>query len=312
MDTEDLTPSYTMVEDDGSVHTDLAERISQYNWDPGTGGAVTALFPVDWTGNDGDLVTLREDGSLALDRDGMFELPEPFDRAVPPTMITTTTGMAALTPDHPANRTLESSFRTLNLPVPEVIHALSAREAALGGDGSTIRSFTSDVLGWWSGWNEPVSTALLGNWADPLFNQGRLTPEALNRLRSEARVIHGQLQPVWHHKVNRSRLLLLDTPLGDGLTLYDLVPGQAADTGVEACFDDPRLTEILEALSPAERAVTLALAAPGVATWAEAARAAGATDPKLQGERVRRKVKRLAALITNHSPEAGAITESGR
>lgn len=309
---EDLTPSYTMVEDDGSVHTDLAERISQFNWDPGTGGMVMALFPVDWTGNEGDLVTLRADGSIALDRDGMFELPEPFDRAVPPTMITTTTGMAALKPDHPANQTIESSFRALNIPVPEVIQALSAREAALGGDGSAIHSFTSDVLGMWSGWNEPVSTALLGNWADPLYSQGRLAPDDLNRLRSEARVIHRQLQPVWRRKVNRSRLLLLDTPLGDGLTLYDLVAGEAADAGVDTCFEDPRLIEILNALSPAELKVTLALASPGVTNWPEAAMAAGAAEPKLQGERVRRKVKRLAALITNHSPEAGAITGSGR
>ncbi|MGI5142606.1 MULTISPECIES: hypothetical protein [unclassified Streptomyces] len=165
----------------------------------------------------------------------------------------------------------------------------------------------------WSGWNEPVSTALLGNWADPLYHQGRLTLDDLNKLRSEASVIHRQLTPVWRRKINRSRLLLLDTPLGDGLTLYDLVPGQAdADTGVEPGFEDPRLTEILEALSPAERAVALALADPGVTTWAEAAVAAGATQPELQGERVRRKVKRLAARSTDRSPAAEAITGSSR
>ena len=45
MATDDPTPSYTMVEDDGSVHTDLAERISHFNCAPDTGAAVTALFP---------------------------------------------------------------------------------------------------------------------------------------------------------------------------------------------------------------------------------------------------------------------------
>ncbi|MGW5285301.1 hypothetical protein ACWERI_38720 [Streptomyces collinus] len=180
MATEDPTPtpSYTMVVDDDSIHTDLAERISQFNWDSRIGAAITALFPAHWSGNTGDTVTLREDGSVALDVDGTFELPEPFDRVASPMMITTT-GMAVLEAGHPANRTIESGFRALNIPVPDVIQALSAREAALAGDGSTIRSFRSEVMGLWSGWNEPVSTALLGNWADPLYDHGHLTPDAL-------------------------------------------------------------------------------------------------------------------------------------
>ncbi len=33
MATEDATPSYTMVEDDCSVRNDLAERISQFNYE---------------------------------------------------------------------------------------------------------------------------------------------------------------------------------------------------------------------------------------------------------------------------------------
>ncbi|MGS2585882.1 hypothetical protein [Streptomyces hebeiensis] len=282
MATEDPTPSYTMVEDDCSVQNDLAERISQFNYESDTGVAVMALFPAQWSGSAGDTVTLRGDGSIALDMDGTFDLPE-------------------------------SGFRALNIPVPEVIQALSAREAALVGDGPTIHSFTSEVLGRWSGWNEPVSTALLGDWADPLYDQGHLTPEALDKLRSEASVIHRQLTPVWRRKVNQSRLLLLDTPLGDGLTLYDLVCGQAAvDPGFEAGFEDSRLTEILKALSPAERAVTLALGARGVTTWAEAAMAAGAADPERQGEKVRRKVKGLAGRITGSSTGAEAATVSGR
>ncbi|MYR92353.1 MULTISPECIES: hypothetical protein [unclassified Streptomyces] len=314
MPTDDPTPTYSMVEDDSSVHTDLAERISQFNYAPDTGAAVTALFPASWNENAGDLVTLREDGSLVLDLDDAFGLPEPFDRVAPPMMITTTTGMAVLKADHPANQTIESGFRSLNIPVPDVIQALGAREAALAGDTSTIRSFRSDVLGMWKGWDESISTALLGNWADTLYDQGRLTLDALSRLKSEASVINKQLTPVWRRKLNHARLLLLDTPLGDGLSLYDLVPGQAAaDLGVEAGFDDPRLAEIMQALSPAERAVTLALAAGGVTTWAEAAMAAGATQPKYAGEQVRRKVKRLAARITGRSPATTEATSgSGR
>jgi hypothetical protein len=313
MATEDPTPSYSMVEDDGSVHTDLAERISQFNYESHTGAVVTALFPAHWSGSAGDTVTLREDGSIALDVDGTFDLPEPFDRVAPPMLITTTTGMAVLKADHPANQTIESALQSLNIPVPEVIQALSAREAALAGDGPMIHSFTSEVLGRWSGWNEPVSTALLGDWAAPLYDRGHLTPEALDKLRSEASVIHRQLTPVWRRKTGQARWLLLDTPLGDGLTLYDLACGQAAaDPGLETGFEDPRLTEILKALSPDERAVTLALANHGVTTWAEAAMAAGAAEPKLRGEQVRRKVKRLAARITGSSTAAEATTVSER
>lgn len=313
MATEDTTPTYTMVGDDGSVHTHLAERISQFNYFSNHGAAVTALFPAHWSENTGDTVTLHEDGSVTLDLDGTFELPEPFDRVAPPMMITTTTGMAVLKADHPANQTIASGFRALNIPVPDVIQALSARDAALAGDGSTIGSFTSDVLGRWSGWNEPVSTALLGNWADSLFDQGRLTPDALIKLTAEAKAIHRQDTPVWRRKAGKDRLLLLDTPLGDGLTLYDLIPAQTADdSGLEAVLANPRLAAILEALSPTERAVMLALGTPGVVTWAEAAMAAGAAEPESQGERVRRKVKRLAARITGHSSQACADTVSGR
>jgi hypothetical protein len=35
----------------------------------------------------------------------------------------------------------------------------------------------TQALGRWSGRSEPVSTALLGNWADPLYNKGQLPPE---------------------------------------------------------------------------------------------------------------------------------------
>ncbi|WP_158709288.1 MULTISPECIES: hypothetical protein [unclassified Streptomyces] len=85
MATEDPAPGYTMIEDDCSIHVGLAERINQYTWesdpDSGTGAAVTALFPAGRTRNHGDLVTLREDGSIAFDMDGTYDLPEPFDRS---------------------------------------------------------------------------------------------------------------------------------------------------------------------------------------------------------------------------------------
>ncbi|MEV7085580.1 hypothetical protein AB0O07_06745 [Streptomyces sp. NPDC093085] len=295
MATENPAPSYTMLEDDGSTALDLYERIHRINCDPDSATQITALFPVHWTGNSNDVVTLQADGSVAVDMDGTFEPPEPFNRSLPSMMITTTDGrVAVFDAARPAGQTIESGFRSLNIPVPDVIQALNAREAALVGDRPAVDAFTSGGLRLWSGWNEPVSTALLGSWADPLHEQGHLTPDALKELRSEIKAINRQLTPVWRRKVNKSRLWLLDTPLGDGLTLYDLVADQAADAGVEVAFEDPRLVEVLEALSPVERAVTLALTHPGVTTWAKAAIAAGAAHPERLGEQVRRKVKRLA------------------
>lgn len=313
MATEDQTPSYYMVEDNDSIDTHVAERINEFNWDSGAAGAVMALFPVDWTGSGGELVTLREGGTVTLDIDGTFELPEPFDRGTPPTMITTTTGMAVLKPDHPANQTIESGFQAVGIPVPEVVRALNAREAALAGDRAAIRTYNSEALGRWSGWSEPISTALLGNWADPLYAEGRLSPGALSVFLAEASVINQQLTPIWGHKANREYVRLLDAPLGQhGMTLYDVLSGQPTIDLSFAGFEDPRLIEILETLSPDERAVAMWRSRHGITSWPEAAMAAGVPEPEVVGERVRRKVKRLAARITGGVLETGAGTGNGR
>lgn len=114
--------------------------------------------------------------------------------------------MAVLKPDDPANQTLESGFQAVGIPVPDVVRALNAREASLAGDRAAIRAYTSEALGRWSGWSEPISTALLGNWADPLYNEGRLSPSALDLFLAEARVINKQLTPIWCRKANREHV----------------------------------------------------------------------------------------------------------
>ncbi|WP_420313297.1 hypothetical protein ACOB87_44155 [Streptomyces sp. YS-B37] len=145
-------------------------------------------------------------------------------------------------------------------------------------------------------WREAVSTALIGDWAAPLWSQGRLPAIALGVLKAEARTIHRQLVPVWERGTRRGRVLSLDANLG-GLSLYDLV---AADSDYLAhtaggVFEDERLNRVLRALDPVERAVVFAYAEGEGTTWTEAAIAAGALDPQALGERVRRKAKRLAA-----------------
>jgi hypothetical protein len=145
-------------------------------------------------------------------------------------------------------------------------------------------------------WREAVSTALLGNWCDPLLSTGHLPSTALGALKAEARSVHRQLAPVWKRRTRHGRVLSLDAALGGGLSLHDLV---AADVDLLAraaggVFEDERLNTVLGGLDPAERRVVFAYAEGEGTTWAEAAAAAGATDPEAFGERVRRRVRRLA------------------
>ncbi|MFD5483024.1 hypothetical protein [Streptomyces hawaiiensis] len=161
-------------------------------------------------------------------------------------------------------------------------------------DSFTARSL---VLPCSKRWREAVTTALLGNWSDPLFNDGRLSHTAVGALKAEARAVHRQLVPVWRRGTRRGSVLSLDAGLGDGLSLYDLV---AADADLLAhatgcVFEDARLNAVLRGLNEIERRVVFAYAEGEGTTWAEAAATVGSTDPHALGERVRRKAKRLAA-----------------
>ncbi|WP_331732046.1 hypothetical protein [Streptomyces sp. NBC_00989] len=145
-------------------------------------------------------------------------------------------------------------------------------------------------------WREAVSTALLGDWCDPLWKTGYLPATAIGALRAEARTLHRQLVPVSQRGSRRGRVLSLDADLG-GLSLYDLV---AADVDLLAftaggVFEDKGLNSVLRALTPAERRVVFAYAEGEGTTWTEAAATTGAAGPEAFGERVRRKAKRLAA-----------------
>ncbi|MEU9575338.1 hypothetical protein AB0D62_36950 [Streptomyces massasporeus] len=88
----------------------------------------------------------------------------------------------------------------------------------------------------------------------------------------------------------------MDADLGDGLSLYDLVAADVDLAHATGCvFEDARLNAVLRGLNETERRVVYAYAEGAGTTWAEAATAAGASDPHALGERVRRKAKRLAA-----------------
>lgn len=220
--------------------------------------------------------------SVTVYEDGAVDTCQPLEF---PTADPTRIGVAPPSPDVMAKS--------------PVVRALEARQAALAGRGDLVEPFTTEVLGLWRGarWQEAVSTALLGEWVEPLQEGRRLDGAALERLRADARAAHRQLTPVWRRRTQQGRVLLLDTPLGDGLTLHDLIASvmDTVDEVGEVEPDNVRLAALVRALLPAEQKVALAWAEPGVATWADAARQAGASNPDLVGERVRRKVRRLAA-----------------
>ncbi|WP_328930584.1 hypothetical protein OG429_40285 (plasmid) [Streptomyces sp. NBC_00190] len=204
-------------------------------------------------------------------------------------------------------------------PAPDVMEAVWAREAAVTGDSNAIDRFTARVLVLRQGgqWREAVSTALLGDWALALDTPDGLPyTSAVADLRTEALVLHRQLTPLWRRRTGGSRVLLLDTPLGDGITLYDLIIGSPStqELALGAEPDDARLRAVLNALSPEERKVALAWARPEVATWTEAAAAAAVAeaDSMALGERVRRKLKRLGKLQAERTAASAAYkTEWG-
>ncbi|WP_327749702.1 hypothetical protein [Streptomyces europaeiscabiei] len=193
---------------------------------------------------------------------------------------------------------------------PDLVQALKLRGKSSGAieylldirDGlapETVDRFASRVLvvPRSERWREAVTTASLGSWCDPLFDTGYLSATALGALKAEARAVHRQLVPVWQRRTRHGRVLSLDADLGDGLSLHDLV---AADVDLPArtasgIFEDERLNAVLRGLNETERRVVFAYAEGEGTTWAEAAAAAGSTDPCARGERARRKTKRLAA-----------------
>ncbi|MEU5314390.1 hypothetical protein [Streptomyces sp. NPDC021562] len=145
-------------------------------------------------------------------------------------------------------------------------------------------------------WTEATSTALLGGWCDELLDTGYLPATALSALKAEARALHRQLVPLHMRGTRHGRMLSLDADVG-GVPLYDLVATEVDYLAHTAggVFEDERLNRVLRGLDPAERAVVFAYAAREGTTWTEAATIAGAAKPEAFGDRVRRKVNRLAA-----------------
>ncbi|MER5218366.1 hypothetical protein ABT063_49785 [Streptomyces sp. NPDC002838] len=178
--------------------------------------------------------------------------------------------------------------------------------AALDNQPELVDAFATKVLAVPSSarWREAISTAVIGSsWCAGLLSTGHLPATALGALKAEARTLHRQLVPLWRRRTRHGRVLSLDADLG-GLSLHDLVcvHTDLLTHTAGGVFEDQRLNSVLRRLNAAEQQVVFAFAAEEGATWAEAAAATGADNPGGLGERVRRKVKRLAA---EHERRAG-------
>nr|WP_237547630.1 hypothetical protein [Streptomyces sp. SID5476] len=191
--------------------------------------------------------------------------------------------------------------------LPDLIEALNARDMALRGDGYWVDEFSRNLLHKRGArWRHAVSTALLGDWVNPLA-EGHLPREVIGSLKTEAERIHLQEVPLWRRGTRKGRVLSLDAPLGDGLCLYDLLDSRddLHELATRGMISDARLLSLLKALTEDEAAVLLARAEESRITWTEAASAAGATDPVALGERVRRKVARLADMQQKRHEASG-------
>jgi hypothetical protein len=204
--------------------------------------------------------------------------------------------------------------------IPPLMVALMAREDILAGKDELASRFATSALQrrfapptrdrrFTGDWCTSVTEALLSDWVAPLRKYQSVPPSMLETLRNKVWRIHADLQPIWERRTGGSRVLLLDTPLGTNFTLYDLLaesPSAAdMDNGEEP--NDVRLRVLLRALSRFDRAVVLAWIHPGVATWADAALQAEAPDPEADGERVRRRVRRLVAEQRRRSAAAEGL-----
>ncbi|MEV0192383.1 hypothetical protein AB0I39_28105 [Kitasatospora purpeofusca] len=188
--------------------------------------------------------------------------------------------------------------------------ALTARNAAIEGDDSTVDEFSRTWLGITrpEQWREAVQSALLGDWVDALGWGLANGPATLELLRQHARTEHRRLQPLWERKVCGRRLRLLDDPVADGLTLRDALADhrRPEDAVLAGELADSRLTSVLRSLKPDEAAVAAVWMQADRITWAEAAAATGVDNPADLGERVRRKLRRLGNLHTQRASAAVA------
>ncbi|MFI7383439.1 hypothetical protein [Streptomyces sp. NPDC049813] len=194
--------------------------------------------------------------------------------------------------------------------------ARSARDAALRGDHAEVDVFSRVWLGVKDAeaWRDGVVDALLSEGWD----RGPLQPDHTfaKWLKLRAQRLLALWKPLWERMQGRQYVRLLSEPLVPGRedlgTLADALRStspSAEDIVLGREPEDPRLGWVLDRLAkdPMDVRVAHAFAENPGLTWSQAARLAGARDPQdaeRRGERVRRKLKRLAAQYVALHPVA--------
>ncbi|MFE4262741.1 hypothetical protein [Streptomyces sp. NPDC056883] len=184
-------------------------------------------------------------------------------------------------------------------------NALVARNAAIEGDHATVDAFSRTWLGLEhpARWRAAVEMALLGDWVDRLRDRAADDPALRHLLRREADEAHHQMLPLWEHRTRGQRVTLLSRPVGDGLTLADVVTDRRCPESmlVDDEFQDRRVGAVLRQLAEPEEKVARTWAA-GADSWAVAA--VDSAQHAAYGERVRRKLHRLGARQTERAAAA--------
>ncbi|MET9386178.1 hypothetical protein ABZY09_35220 [Streptomyces sp. NPDC002928] len=207
----------------------------------------------------------------------------------------------------PASLTPEEQRKLRRLPHEPWVLVRSAEAARdrLLADGTVdgVAVFVGELGLRGRSWHEAFGIALINDWQIP---RGPWPERHVCNLLADAEHEHLQLTPLWRRRARGQRVLLLDSPLGDGATLYDFISSPDGDplenmTGVG--FDNPRLARVLNGLTPRELRVAEAFAHHRRSSWADAAACAGEPDPAAFGKTVQRKLTRLMKEATRRSAQ---------
>lgn len=184
--------------------------------------------------------------------------------------------------------------------------ALAAKRAVLRGDIDVVKRFLCDWLGFTA---ELVTPDLVGSASLVLLDEPAWLPDELLALDYDPRPTLRKLTLAEHRnctrmitdprrRANHQPVISLNKPIakadsGSSTSLLELVAAKPQPELVAANDDisDPRVLRVLAKLTDRERRIAEEQGHVGT-TWAEAAVACGGTSD--EGEKVRRKVKRLS------------------
>lgn len=180
----------------------------------------------------------------------------------------------------------QAALNAVRSQPPSTRAVATARQAVIAGK----RDIVDQLINEWldlplnGQWRAAVEMALMDDALDP----ARLDENCLPLLRTLAHSEYRRLVPLWMRRALGGRLVLLSEWTGTDATDHE----SPEVVLLNSEFGDERLASVLGGLTEQERRLVQTWAGLG-GSWGEAAASQG-LDAKM-GERVRRKLKRLAA-----------------